>query len=87
VWQALASRSTQDSFFTVDPLSNPLLLGMAGLTFTLQVAVIYIPALQGFFKTVPLSMADFAISLALSSSVFIFVELEKLLTRRNKATL
>ena len=86
VWQALASRSTQDSFFTVDPLSNPLLLGMAGLTFTLQVAVIYIPALQGFFKTVPLSMADFAISLALSSSVFICVELEKLFARRKKAT-
>jgi P-type Ca2+ transporter type 2C len=84
VWQALATRSTHDSFFS-RPFSNPLLLGMAILTFSLQVAVIYIPLLQDFFKTVPLTVTDFAISLALSGLVFVGIEFEKWIARRSNS--
>jgi len=56
---------------------------MASVTFLLQVAVIYIPLLQGFFKTVPLTMTDFAISMTLSGLVFVGIEFEKWLTRRS----
>lgn len=84
VWQALTARSTHESFFT-RPFSNPLLLGMAGITFSLQVAVIYIPFLQDFFKTVPLTMTDFVISLALSGLVFVGIEFEKWIARRNNS--
>jgi Ca2+-transporting ATPase len=86
VWQALAARSTRDSFF-IKPFSNPLLLGMASVTFLLQVAVIYIPILQGFFKTVPLTVTDFAISMALSGLVFVGIEFEKWLTQRSNSGL
>mgnify|MGYP001385328963 CR=1 FL=1 len=85
LWQALAARSTRDPFF-IRPFSNPLLLGMASLTFVLQVAVIYIPFLQGFFKTVPLTGTDFAISLALSGLVLVGIEFEKWLARRSHSS-
>ena len=86
LWQALAARSTRDSFF-IRPFANPLLLGMAILMFVFQVAVIYIPLLQGFFKTVPLSGTDFAICMALSSLVFVGIEFEKWLARCRHAKL
>lgn len=86
IWQALAARSTHDSFF-IRPFANPLLLQMAGLVFLLQLTVIYLPFLQEFFQTVPLTVADFLISLALSSLVFIGIEFEKWLTRRRRSAL
>jgi Ca2+-transporting ATPase len=86
MWQALAARSTNDSFFS-RPFANPLLLGMAAVTFLLQVAVIYIPVLQDFFKTMPLTATDFAISLTSSGLVFIGIEFEKWLARRRRSAL
>jgi Ca2+-transporting ATPase len=53
---ALALRSDQESFFQLGWLSNPALLAAVALTFLLQMAVVYVPFLQGFFKTVPLSL-------------------------------
>jgi Ca2+-transporting ATPase len=84
IWQALAARSTHESFFS-QPFANPLLLQMAGLVFLLQLAVIYIPFLQNFFQTVPLTAADFAISLSISALVFIGIEFEKWLTRSRRS--
>ncbi|HVO84906.1 MAG TPA: cation-translocating P-type ATPase, partial [Syntrophobacteria bacterium] len=82
VWQALATRSLRDSLVTVGLFSNPLLLTMAVLVFGLQMAVVYLGFLQEFFQTEPLSAADLAICLALSSIVFFAIELEKWLSRR-----
>ena len=54
------------------------------LTFVLQIAVVvYVPFLQGLFKTVALPPADLAISPALSTVVFWGIELQKWLLRRN----
>ena len=49
----------------------------------LQLAVIYVPALNGVFHTRPLPLPELAFCLALSSLVLMAVEFEKLLIRRN----
>ncbi len=82
VAQALAIRSGQDSLFQVGLLSNKPLLAATFVTLLLQVGVIYLPFLQGFFGTQPLTAAELALSLALSSLVFVLVEVEKWLLRR-----
>jgi Ca2+-transporting ATPase len=78
----LAIRSERDSLFTLGLLSNVPLLGAVLLTFALQMAILYVPALQVVFKTAPLSMQELSICLALSSVVFVSVEIEKWMYRR-----
>jgi Ca2+-transporting ATPase len=80
---ALAVRS-QESLFTVGLLSNRALLGAVGLTFGLQLAVVYVPFLQSLFKTQALSVGELLLSLVLSTVVFWGVELEKWLMRRGR---
>jgi Ca2+-transporting ATPase len=79
---ALAIRSGRDSLFTIGLLSNRALLASVLLTFALQLAVIYLPFLQGFFQTTALPLPELLVSLALSTVVFWGVEIEKWLTRR-----
>jgi Ca2+-transporting ATPase len=78
----LAIRSERDSFFSQGLFSNPYLLGSVVLTFLLQMATLYVPALNEIFHTQPLTASELGICLALSSVVFFSVELEKLLVRR-----
>jgi P-type Ca2+ transporter type 2C len=84
MWQALASRSVRESIFTLGIFSNPLLIGMIGLTLALQLAVIYVPFLQDFFQTMPLTLGDLGLSVGLSSLVFVAIEVEKWLARRRE---
>lgn len=79
----LAIRSEKQSLFSMGLFSNPYLLGAVVLTFALQMATIYIPALNSIFKTEPLTVQELFIALALSSGVFVAVEIEKLLRRRD----
>jgi len=79
---ALAIRSGKDSLFTIGLFSNKFLLFAVVLTFVLQLAVVYVPFLQGIFKTVSMSPKDLLISLALSTVVFWVVEIEKFVKRR-----
>ncbi len=78
----LAIRSERDSLFTQGVLSNRLLIGALLLTFALQMAVLYVPWLNPIFNTEPLSLDELAACLALSSVVFVGVEIEKALVRR-----
>jgi calcium-translocating P-type ATPase len=64
------------------PFSNPLLWGAVGLSFVLQVAVVYVPFLNHAFQTAPLSAGQWATCIALSSSVLWAEELKKLVMRR-----
>ncbi|MDO8356642.1 MAG: calcium-translocating P-type ATPase, PMCA-type [Nitrospirota bacterium] len=73
----LALRSERASFFQLGPWSNLPLLGAVVLTFVLQMGTIYIPALNPIFKTEPLDLDELLLCLALSSIVFIAVEIEK----------
>jgi Ca2+-transporting ATPase len=87
IGQALASRSDEESTFTLGLLSNPTMSIMVLITFGLQLAAIYVPFLDGFFQIVPLSGTELLISIGLGSMVFFAIEIEKwLLRRRHKET-
>jgi Ca2+-transporting ATPase len=79
--QVLAIRSGRESLFRQGLFSNRPLLGSVALVFVLQLATIYLPALNPFFSTAPLSAAELAFCLALSAVVFVAVEIEKWLVR------
>jgi P-type Ca2+ transporter type 2C len=53
------------------------LLGAILLTFALQMATIYVPALNPIFKTQPLSAGELAICIAAAALVWVAVEIEK----------
>jgi len=78
----MAIRSERQSLFRIGVWSNRALLGAVALTVLLQLALIYVPFLQGVFKTVALPAADLALSLAASSLIFWAVEIEKWFLRR-----
>jgi Ca2+-transporting ATPase len=78
----LAIRFERESLFTGGVFSNPALIGALLLTFALQMAVLYVPWLNPIFKTEPLGWGEMAFCLAMSSIVFIAVEIEKWLARR-----
>jgi Ca2+-transporting ATPase len=75
-------RSERESLWQLGLGSNRPLLGAVGLTFLLQMATIYVPALNPIFKTQPLSLSELAICLGAAALVGVAVELEKL-WRRN----
>jgi len=81
LFQSLAVRSQRDSIFRIGFHTNPALAATVVGTLALQLAVVYVPFAQSIFRTVPLSPRDLGISLALSTSVFWAVELDKLLLR------
>ena len=81
LFQALATRSTHDSLFKIGISSNKAGMGLAFLTFILQMAVVYVPFLQNLFNTQSLSLQELAISLLASSVVFFAIEGEKLVKR------
>jgi Ca2+-transporting ATPase len=80
----MAIRSDRDSLFSIGLFSNRVLVGAVALTTMLQLAVIYVPFLQRLFQTQPLPLPDLLICFALSTSVFIGVELQKWISRRLK---
>ena len=81
VFQALASRSSRDSFFKMGLTGNPLLAGMSLLVIALQLFVIYVPAISSFFNVLPLGWLDLLISITMGALVFFAIEVEKVLVR------
>ncbi len=73
----LALRSEKVSLLKLGLMSNKPLLGAVVLTFGLQMATIYLPPLNPVFKTEPLSIGELLLTLAMSSVVFIAVEIRK----------
>ena len=78
----LAIRAERDSLFSIGVFSNPLLVFAVLFTLGLQMATIYLPALNSIFKTEALSMNELALCFVLSSVVFFAVEIEKWMIRR-----
>jgi Ca2+-transporting ATPase len=74
---ALAMRSERDSLFRQGLLSNQPMLVAVLVTFSLQMAVIYTPWLQGLFETQALTRQELWISLAISTVGFWVVEVQK----------
>jgi Ca2+-transporting ATPase len=81
VFQALASRSAKESAFSMKASSNPLLFWMMLVVVALQLAVIYIPPVAGFFSVQPLGLADLMISVGAGFLVFVAMEVEKKVRR------
>jgi P-type Ca2+ transporter type 2C len=79
---AMAIRSIRHSLFTIGLFSNKALLGAVLLTFVLQLAVVYVPVLQGFFRTMALSASELLLCIAVSSIIFWIVEAEKWFLRK-----
>ncbi|MCM2328651.1 MAG: cation-translocating P-type ATPase, partial [Lysobacter sp.] len=77
----LAIRSERESLFSLGVFSNLPLAATVGFTVALQLAVIYVPWLNGIFHTQPLSARELALCFALSSVVFVGVEIEKAMIR------
>jgi Ca2+-transporting ATPase len=79
----MAIRSERQSLFQIGIVSNVPLLGAVSLTVLLQLAIIYVPLFQALFKTRPLTMVDLLLTVALSSAVFVAVEIEKMVKRNS----
>ncbi|VAW42918.1 Cation-transporting ATPase, E1-E2 family [hydrothermal vent metagenome] len=75
---AMATRSNTDSIFKLGLFSNKLMVLAISITFLLQLALIYVPFLQGFFRTEALPLSDLLIALAASLIVFVAVEISKI---------
>jgi Ca2+-transporting ATPase len=78
----MAIRSERESLFSIGLFSNrPMTLTIL-FTFMLQMATIYVPALNPIFKTEPLDAGELAICVVIASTVLLAVEFEKWLVRR-----
>ena len=82
LFHVLAIRSERDILFRIGLFSNSTLLGAVLMTVGLQLAVIYLPALNDIFKTEPLSVTELGVCIGLAALVLVAVELEKWLHRR-----
>jgi Ca2+-transporting ATPase len=80
----LAVRSERESLFTQGLLSNKPMVGAVALAVALQLAIIYVPALNRLFKTQALSATELALTIAGAVSVFAVVEVEKWFGRRRR---
>ncbi len=80
----LAIRSERHSLFTLGLFSNKPLLYSVLLTVLLQLAVLYLPALNDIFRTAPLTASELVLCVLLSSLIFVAVEIEKALIRRGR---
>lgn len=82
VWQAIGTRSGNDSLFKVGLFSNLPLLGLALLVIGAQLAAIYLPVLQTFLQTSWLTPTDLFLCFGVSFLVFVYAEVEKVFLRR-----
>lgn len=80
VFQALALRSSAHSPLAIS--TNPLMVVVVISAILLQLAVIYLPFMESFFRLVPLSAQDLLISIAAGSLVFIVVKIDRKIFRR-----
>ncbi len=84
VFQALSIRSGNDSFFKAGLFGNKTLLTLAVVVVVLQLAAMYVPFLQTFLDTNPLTVTDLLVCVALSGMVLVFAEIEKAFARRSE---
>ncbi|HOD38345.1 MAG TPA: calcium-translocating P-type ATPase, SERCA-type [Candidatus Marinimicrobia bacterium] len=75
-------RHFTESVFKVGFLGNKKLVLATGVSFLLQMAVVYIPFLRTLFKTMPLLWWDWLLVIGLSSCTLWFMELVKWIWRK-----
>lgn len=80
MFNAFNWRSDRYSVFSLGLFTNKPLIYAVLITVILQLMVIYVPFLQFAFGTVPLSLPEWGIILALASTTLIFMEIIKYLS-------
>jgi Ca2+-transporting ATPase len=81
-FQAWNARSETKSIFRISPMSNPFLFyGMLASIFA-HLTVIYVPAFQWIFRTVPLAMIEWGEILLASVTIIVAVEIDKWIRRK-----
>ncbi len=83
-FHGLNARTSRVSVFSVGLFSNPWLWFGIGLAAVLQVLAVHTGFGQAIFKTVPLSLADWGMILAVSSSILVVDEVLKALGLHGK---
>ncbi len=73
----IAIRSEITSVFSLPLASNAPLLGTVILTFLLQLAVIYVPAMNTLLNTQPLTLLELTTCPAAGLVILVIVEMEK----------
>ncbi|HMK03169.1 MAG TPA: cation-translocating P-type ATPase [Ferruginibacter sp.] len=86
LWHVLAIRSEKQSLFKTGLMGNKQLLFAVSGTVLLQLAVIYVPFLNDFFHTAPLTFMELLTIFLVSSVVFFVVEMEKWIKRQGGQT-
>ncbi len=87
MFHVMAIHSDRASVFTEGPYSNRALFWAVLATLALQVALIYVPFMQGLFKTQALDVGHVLIAVALSSVIFWVIEIQKWVLRRRERSL
>jgi len=81
MFHVLAIRSESESLWKIRWCGNRPLLAAVSLTFALQLATIYVPWMQPWFRTVPLGGIELGICFTAGVVVLLVVEAEKLWRR------
>jgi Ca2+-transporting ATPase len=85
MFNAFNWRSDRHSVFSLGLFTNKALVYAVLTTVILQLMVIYVPPLQFAFSTVPLSLSELGIILALASTTLISVEIVKHINNGRRA--
>ncbi len=82
LFHSFSCRNMKESLFKIGVFGNPGLFAANGLSFLLQLAIIYVPFLQPIFKTQALSLTDLGVILLFSSLPFWAMEAVKAVNRK-----
>jgi len=77
-------RSERESIFHAGFFSNKYLLGATGVVVCLQLLAVYHPFFQRFLSTVPLTLSEWAMILAVATSIIWIEEIRKFFFRRKR---
>src|SRR5450759_1633064 len=83
--RAFTARSEYHGIFSIGVFSNRWMVWAVGLSFLLVLIVVYVPFLQPFFDTVPLSAGDWLFMLPFFFASPVAMELLKIYFRKRKA--
>lgn len=78
VWNC---RSEEKSFFRTDFFSNTYLMGATAVVVSLQMLAVYTPFLQGILHTVPLTLSEWLMIIAVATSIIWVEEIRKFFYR------
>jgi P-type Ca2+ transporter type 2C len=82
LWHVLAIRRETTSFFRTSIINNKSMLAAISVTMLLQLAIIYLPFLNVFFHTEPLSVVELLSCIGISFLIVVAVEIDKLIKKK-----